>query len=265
MSTLGRPIGAGRECEVFEGEPGRVVRVARRQGVGDGFGAERVAMQAARDAGFPVPRVYDLIEVDGRAAMVLDRVDGSDAFTRFAARPWELPQLARITGALQADLHRVRAPDGLPRLVEVAAELLTEPAIPGAVQERAAARLVDLVDGDRLLHGDFHPGNVLLGTDGPVVIDWPNAVVGPPAADLAMTMIILSVGSPGEVSLVERALVAGARRLYTRLHLKSALAKEPSTTPADVTAWVPVMAALRLRAGIGGGARRTIASGCLVS
>ncbi len=251
MSTLGRPIGAGEECEVFEGEPGRVLRVARRQGVGEGFDAERVAMQAARDAGFPVPRVYDLLEVDGRAAMVLERVDGGDAFSRFAARPWELPRLAKMTGALQADLHRVRAPDGVPRPVEVAPGLLTDPAIPEALQERAAARLVHLVEGDRLLHGDFHPGNVLLGPDGPVLIDWPNAVAGPPAADLAMTTIILSVASPGEVSVVERTLVALARRLYTRLHLKSALAKEPSTTPADVAAWVPVMAALRLRDGIG--------------
>jgi aminoglycoside phosphotransferase (APT) family kinase protein len=37
----------------------------------------------------------------------------------------------------------------------------------------------ELGDG-RLLHMDFHPGNVILSPDGPVVIDWGIARAGEP-------------------------------------------------------------------------------------
>ena len=45
-------------------------------------------------------------------------------------------------------------------------------------------------EGERLLHLDFHPDNVLLSQRGPVVIDWTNARAGDPAFDVAMTWVI---------------------------------------------------------------------------
>jgi len=36
-----------------------------------------------------------------------------------------------------------------------------------------------------LVHGDMHPGNVILAEDGPVIIDWGNARLGPAMLDLA--------------------------------------------------------------------------------
>ena len=46
--------------------------------------------------------------------------------------------------------------------------------------------------GRALLHLDFHPFNVLMGTDGPVVIDWTNAGRARPGSDVAMTALILA-------------------------------------------------------------------------
>jgi aminoglycoside phosphotransferase (APT) family kinase protein len=44
----------------------------------------------------------------------------------------------------------------------------------------------------RLLHLDLHPGNVVLAAAGPVVIDWCNALDGPPGLDVGMTALILA-------------------------------------------------------------------------
>jgi Phosphotransferase enzyme family len=44
----------------------------------------------------------------------------------------------------------------------------------------------------RVLHVDLHPNNVMLGADGPVLIDWCNVGDGPPDLDVAMTALILA-------------------------------------------------------------------------
>ena len=47
-------------------------------------------------------------------------------------------------------------------------------------------------DGDRLVHGDLHPMNVMLTASGPVVIDWTNAVRADALTDVALTIVLLT-------------------------------------------------------------------------
>jgi hypothetical protein len=75
----------------------------------------------------------------------------------------------RTLAELHGRLDRVPAPPGLP----------TPTGQPG-----------------RLLHGDLHPGNVLLPDTGPVLIDWTNAASGPSAYDTATTWLILACLEP---------------------------------------------------------------------
>jgi aminoglycoside phosphotransferase (APT) family kinase protein len=52
--------------------------------------------------------------------------------------------------------------------------------VTAAVAEVAALGLPDV-----LVHGDFHPGNVVRTAGGPVVFDWSDAAVGHPFVDVA--------------------------------------------------------------------------------
>jgi aminoglycoside phosphotransferase (APT) family kinase protein len=45
---------------------------------------------------------------------------------------------------------------------------------------------------DTVRHLDLHPDNVIMSPAGPVVIDWRNSDVGPPAVDVALTAVILA-------------------------------------------------------------------------
>jgi aminoglycoside phosphotransferase (APT) family kinase protein len=52
--------------------------------------------------------------------------------------------------------------------------------------------------GDRLIHLDLHPMNVMMTPRGPVVIDWPNASRGDPSTDVALTWALMACGEiPG--------------------------------------------------------------------
>jgi hypothetical protein len=68
------------------------------------------------------------------------------------------------------------------------------PSVAGETLAFLHSRLHDLTRAGEqsLLHLDLHPLNVLLSSDGPVVIDWANSRRGAPGLDLATTALTLA-------------------------------------------------------------------------
>lgn len=123
-------------------------------------------------------------------------------------------------------------------------------AVPPELAERARQVAAGLAGGTNLLHGDLHPGNVLMGPTGPQVIDWEGAAAGPPTADHALTLVLLRHGSPDpSVSAPVRVLIALVRRLYASFYQR-AFAQLTSADPATVSQWVYVLTVARLADGI---------------
>ncbi|MEU4550096.1 phosphotransferase [Nonomuraea dietziae] len=206
---VGSLIAAGYDCEIFEAGPGRVVRRSR-----DGRSLEREAavMRHARRHGFPAPEVFD--------------ADGPDILMEHVAGPSLLEETARAPG-LAAE-HGALLAGLLRRLSTVRS--------PGWLQA-AAGR-----PGNRLLHLDLHPGNVLLTGDGPRVVDWANAARGAPGADAACTWLILATATVVEPSLEEgragllAAFLDGIDPAAARPHLRAAARRrcaERDLTPEE--------------------------------
>jgi hypothetical protein len=53
----------------------------------------------------------------------------------------------------------------------------------------ACAALIDLGVPDTLVHGDLHPGNIVLTPAGHIVVDWSDAAVGNPFVDLPTFLV----------------------------------------------------------------------------
>jgi aminoglycoside phosphotransferase (APT) family kinase protein len=196
VNEPGPLLAGGRSADIYDAGPGRVLR-RRRGGPIDAH--EVAAMRVAHAHGFPVPEVFD---VDG-ADMTMERIDGTDYLSILARRPWR----ARPIGRMLADLHR--------RLAEVPVEGLE-------IRTRGEA-------AEALVHGDLHPGNVLVGRSGPVVIDWENACAGPRDADVASTWILLSIADVDDVSPLIRPAVSRIRRRLIRSFLAGVDASSPAT------------------------------------
>ena len=243
-------LGAGREAEIFAWDAGRVLRLARDPADSGMIEREEIALRAAHAAGANVPGVYERVDVDGRPGVVLDRVDGVDLLDRLGSRPWTVSSVGRTLGVEHAALHRVAAPAGLPDLREELRHRLGSPLVPDAVRVRALGRLAALPDGDRLLHGDFHPANLLRTADGIVVIDWTNGMRGDPAADVARTILLAGGGELADgTARVVRVIAPVARRLLLAAYLR-AYAREAPLDRDLVDRWIPVWAAARLAEGI---------------
>ena len=102
--------------------------------------------------------------------------------------------------------------------------LLDEP-----LKQILLGRLADMPDGDRLCHGDFHPINVLGQNSLPMVIDWPDASCGDPAADVCRSYLLLKQHA---ADIAEPYLDA-----YCGIR---------NTPRASILGWLPYIAAARL-------------------
>ena len=97
--------------------------------------------------------------------------------------------------------------------------------------------------GDRLCHGDYHPYNVILSPRGPIVIDWPNCHIGDPLEDVARTMLIV------EGAVISQPTLAAEVDRFRDAYLERYFELQPGD-PSNLTAWRPIVAAVRLTDGI---------------
>ena len=103
----------------------------------------------------PVPEVHELLTIDERPGMVLDRIDGGPMLSTMLVRPWRLLPLVRRFGEIQADIHTVHANDGLETVHAQVTDAIQSLRPEGADLGAFAAREIEqLPAGDSLLHGD---------------------------------------------------------------------------------------------------------------
>lgn len=222
LTALTSPLAAGRTAEVFawgEGET-QALKLFRP---GWGMGAATHEAEVARmlyAAGVATPKVYEVIEVDGRPGIVYERVIGLPLLAMLSAPPWPLHKAARLLAETHANLH-TRTVEGLPSLHEkLTRQIQAVPSLAPEVRRAALDALAALPGGVALCHGDYHPDNVLLSARKTLVIDWDNATCGDPLADVARTLLLMrasqmTLKTPAQ-RLLRRSLVAILNALYLR-------------------------------------------------
>jgi phosphotransferase family enzyme len=144
-------------------------------------------------AALPVPAVWSVQQINGRWGIVFDRVSGTSFAEQMLRDATALPRYLEVLALLQVRINaqsahqfgnlKVRLATNIAR-----AKLLDEPR-----KQLLLGRLAEMPEGDRLCHGDFHPINVLGKASHPMLIDWPDASCGDPAADVCRSYLLLKL------------------------------------------------------------------------
>ena len=116
-------IAEGREAEIFEWEPGSVLRLFRDARSAASIAHECAAMEAVRAAVPIVPKVLGVTEVMGRPGIIMERIDGPDLLTLISQKPWTVWRSGGIAAGVHAQLHSVVAPLSIPTLRERAEQM----------------------------------------------------------------------------------------------------------------------------------------------
>jgi Ser/Thr protein kinase RdoA (MazF antagonist) len=226
--TLGRLLATGQRAEVFEWGS-RVMKLYPSAAAKNTAFREAAIHAAVEALGLPVPTVWSVQQIDGRWGIVFDRVSGASFADEMRGDAGAIPQYLQILTRLHARIHAHPANAFSDLKVWLATSIARAALLDEPRKQILLNGLRDMPDRDRLCHGDFHPMNVLGEASQPVVIDWPNACRGDPAADVCRSHLILKLHAD---EVAEPYLDAYCR-----------VAGIPRQTILD---WLPYVAAARL-------------------
>jgi Ser/Thr protein kinase RdoA (MazF antagonist) len=245
---LGPRIAHGRQAEFYARRDGDAVVKLYRAGVG-GYESEAAALTCLDGTGI-APRLLDTVVVDRRVGLVMQRLDGLDMLTLLQRQPWRMASLARMLAHSALRIHAVPAPADLPNLNDVMRRQIVAADLDPRRRDFALSTLDPLPAGDRLCHGDFHPGNAVVTANGTSIIDWPAATRGVPEADFARTLLLLRQADPlPGTPLAFRMLLAAGRTMFASVFAHAYRNAAPQLL-ANTAAWTVVHAAARLAEGI---------------
>ncbi len=247
--ALGKPIALGRTAEVYAWQDHQVLKLYFDWCPPGWIETEAQVGRIVHAAGLPAPAVGEIVEVNERRGLVFERVEGISMLDILLAKPWRVRRLARQFAELHAAIHGCRASDLPSQREDLGNAIRATQVLPSEVKIAALRRLDGLSDGDVLCHGDLHPANVMLTAHGAVVIDWIAATRGNSIADVARTLLLLTIGDPP--GTLARLLVTFLRRTFCGTYLKHYFELRRGER-AEITTWQPVIAAARLTENIAG-------------
>ncbi len=150
------------------------------------------ALNQARveETGLNIPKVLEVTAIDGKWAIVSEYIKGKT-----------LAQLMEENGEKRGeylerfvDLHiRVQSMHVplLNRLKDKMARRISQSDLDATARYDLHTRLESMPKHNKLCHGDFNPGNIVVAEDGtPYIMDWSHATQGNASADVARTYLL---------------------------------------------------------------------------
>lgn len=255
---LGTLIAVGRTSEVFRSGNDTVVKLLHHH-IPDHWAAVEASLTEAVSAvGVAVPEVRDVTVIDGRAAIVLEYIEGPSMWELMLQDRGAVSGLVREFIAVQRSVQSAGLPASFPGTTgRVARKIAEVDAVSEDDRRLATEMIVSLPSGAALLHGDLHPGNVLMSPSGPVVIDWFDASAGHPLADVARTELLVDASD-----LTDRRHLPGATTDQLRsLHQTyvAEIAEEVDMAGGEIDKWRAITALSRIAERTGDDISRLVA------
>lgn len=189
----GKLIGKGKTAEVYEWGNDKVLKLYFKR-----YGYERAIYEAEigniiHASGLPSPEVFDIIDVNGRVGLILERIRGKSVLEQVKFNPWEMLTYAKKIARLHYGLHQFCS-NKLPGQKErFTLKIERSEKILGQDKTKRIIDYLDtLPDGNVVCHGDLHFHNIIISGSALVPIDWLNAYKGSPLGDIARTCLLMN-------------------------------------------------------------------------
>lgn len=215
-------IGKGANGIVYRLDPDTVVKVYLNDDSLDVIQHEREVAKLAFVLGVPTAMSYDVVRVDGHYASMFEMIDAKSFSTLLGEPDVDIDRLAKEYVSLVKLLHSTHVPAGqLPS--KKAAEVKHVEAIKKDLPEETYQKLLNVFSSiketDTMLHCDLHVKNLMLTSDGIMLIDMDTLAVGDPVFEWASVWsayVGYGIGDPGNAASFFEAPAEALNKFYRR-------------------------------------------------
>ena len=239
-------IGQGNTAEIYQIEDHRILKLYRN-------GLPSVVIEREYQNGLiiqnildHVPKVYEIVELQGRLGIVFEEIRGKDLLKVMLSSPWKINAYSRNLAHYHLEIQKPVSDTLWSVKEKLRNDLKNAQVLPDEYKEVVLRYLSDLPDGDTLCHFDFHPGNVMLANQKAIVLDWMTACRGDACADVARTGILLKYGEVLNAPWVLKRLISLVQRHIYKIYINEYLLISGKSLEA-IKQWELPIAAARLR------------------
>lgn len=243
--SKGNLIAKGRTAEVYEWGDRQVLKLFYAWCPPEWVDREARVAEALSMTSVPSPKFYGRVCADGRDGILFERVEGVSLLRQMMSSPFRIGEYARKMAELHSCI-RAQSATTLPQLRDSLRKSILEAALDDGLKQWALAILETLPDGFRLCHFDFHPDQIIVTSDGPMVLDWMTAFQGDAQADVARTLILLNIGNVSHLGWLTRIVVGIGRRHMKRAYFRETIRRSPEMNIEIIHKWMIPIAAARL-------------------
>ena len=199
---------------------------------GDDFAKDDVLAEALNQArvehtGLNIPKIKAVTMIDGKWAIVPEYIKGKTLDRLMAENPDKKHEYMEMFVDLQIKVQSCTCPL-LPKLKDKMSRKISQADLDATTRYDLHTRLEGMPKHNKLCHGDFNPGNIIITDDGtPYILDWSHATQGNASADVARTYLLFWLN--GDID--------GAEEYLDLFCAKSGTDKQ------YVQKWMPIVAA----------------------
>ncbi len=185
-------LGMGNTANVYQWGNTEAIKIFHDQ--------ERSRYEASKEAknaeiinnlNLRAPRFCGTLEYEGKQCLLYERINGPTMLMQIAPTISSISYYAKQLAQLQVEIHQVKVGIQPNLKTELSSKIFSYEIISEGEKQVIKEILEHLPESNTLCHYDFHPGNIILSSEGPIIIDWLNALVGHEAADVARTSMML--------------------------------------------------------------------------
>lgn len=185
-------LGMGNTANVYQWGNTEVIKIFHDQG-SSRYEASKEAKNAEMidNLKLRAPRFCGILEYEGKQCLLYERINGPTMLMQIAPTISSISCYAKQLAQLQDEMHQVKVGMHPTLKNELSSKIYSQELVSEDEKQVINKILEHLPEGNTLCHYDFHPGNIILSSEGPIIIDWLNALVGHETADVARTSMML--------------------------------------------------------------------------
>lgn len=245
----GDVIGRGRSSTIIFWTKGEIVKLFHHETSKEALAA-KVQTEKYIQEKFPfAPSVYGLTEYEGKQGIRYEYVKGPSMLQKIVSRPWSLAKEAHKFAEIHARMHQCTVEHLKSKKRIISDHVSSLNMISPAQKSHFLQYIRTLPRGNKLCHGDFHPGNVIYASKGPIVVDWEGVAKGHPSADVARSRYLLRESTPPESSSFARIFLRILGALFCSIYVRRYMSIT-GVQPEEIGEWQLAVLLNRLSANI---------------